>query len=152
MEIMAFDPGYATGICVGEFTEDTPLQLVDAMIIPYEMMCELVIDPLGNTDPDYVVSERFELIAGNEFTADLHAPRVEGQLDSIFPKIHWRSPSDKVQVPDALLQKLGWWKTRADVDWEDGRDANDAIIHMLGFVAFELNHIPTLRAYFREAV
>jgi len=149
-DIVSFDPGYAIGMAVGEFSDTEPLKLVDAMIVDYPSFAQLVGPILSGTQADYVVSEKFVLSSGNDFTADLTAVKVEGQLESVFPEIHWRQRSDKVQVSDDLLKRIGWWKTGEDVEWDDGRDANDAIIHMLGFVAFELNHIPTLRAYFRD--
>lgn len=149
--VLAFDPGYATGVAAGSFEDDKPLRLDDATIIPYDHLLDAV--PLfEQTATDHLVVEKFELTPGNSFAPDLHAVKVEGLLEYAFEPlvpIKWRSPSDKHQVSDELLQSLGWWKTGADVDWEDGRDANDAIIHMLGYVAFTLRHQPTLWAYFR---
>lgn len=152
-EIIAFDPGYATGFAVGEFSDTQPLQLIDTLILPWPEFREVFPMFFSQLDPaTIVVSEQFELISGNDFTADLSAVKVEGLLESVIgDRIIWRKPSDKVQVPDDVLKSIGWWKTGADVEWEDARDANDAIIHLLGYVAFELNHLPTLRAYFREA-
>ena len=147
--IYAFDPGYATGMAVGEFSDETPLQLIDASIFAYPDMLKLPYALSHLEAPDYVVSELFELNIGNEFVADLDAKKVEGVLEVTFPVIAWRRRGDKAQVPDDLLRDIGWWKTGSDVEWEDGRDANDAIIHMLGFVAFDLEHLPTLREYFR---
>jgi hypothetical protein len=137
-------------MAVGEFSDDEPLTLVDAAIFPYEDMRNLdrVVERLDDL-PDFVVSEQFVLNPGNEFTADLHACKVEGMLEMCFPEVRYRLRSTKSQVPDQLLKDHGLWQTGADVQWEDGRDANDAIIHMLGFVAFDLEHLPTLRKYFR---
>lgn len=148
--IYAFDPGFATGMAVGEFSETEPLTLVQAAIFPYEDVRNLnrVVNRLDEM-PAFVVAEQFVLNPGNEFTADLHACKVEGMLEMCFPEVHYRLRSTKSQVSDDLLKEHGLWQTGADVDWEDGRDANDAIIHMLGFMAFDQEHLPTLRKYFR---
>ena len=153
MEIIAFDPGYATGIAVGEFSDTEPLRLVDALIVPWPEFRVVFPHTFSDLVPEtIIVSEKFELISGNDFTADLSAVKVEGLLESVFgDDIIWRSAADKHQVPDDLLQAHGFWKTGKDVDWEDGRDANDAIIHMIGHVAFTLNHLPTLREYFKSS-
>ena len=153
MEIIAFDPGYATGIAVGEFSETEPLRLVDALIVAWPEFRRVFPHAFGDLDPEtLIVSEQFRLISGNDFTADLIPVKVEGLMESVFEeRIIWRPASDKTQVSDETLQRIGWWKTGNDVEWEDGRDANDAIIHMLGYVAFELNHTPTLRAYFKDS-
>lgn len=148
-KIISFDPGKATGIASGWFSPDEPLQLVDAIIAPYEDWVEQTWHLLyGEGLDDWtVVAERFDLRTNNDFAADLTGVRVEGGLELLHPNIQWRSRTSKAQVSDDTLRKIGWWKTGSDVEWEDGRDANDAIIHMLGHVAFTLQHRPTLEAY-----
>lgn len=148
-KVEAYDPGKITGYALGAFDEETPLELVDAGALTYEDIKELryVEFPIYN----YCVVERFDL-ADNDFKADLTGVRVEGMIDMLnFPhgKVVWRSRTKKEQVPDVVLREHGLWQTGGEVDWEDGRDANDAIIHLLGFVAFDLRHIPTLRKYFK---
>ena len=147
--IYAFDPGHATGMAIGEFSDDKPLQLIDASVFVYEDILNLPYALNHLDQPDYVVAELFELNIGNEFVANLEAKKVEGVLEVAFPVVAYRRRGEKNQISDDLLREIGWWKTGAEVNWEDGRDANDAINHMLGFVAFDLEHLPTLRAYFR---
>lgn len=145
--IVAFDPGEATGIATGEFSATEPLIITAATILPYDVLVQ-GFDIME--EYDYVVSEIFESREGQRFAPDLKGVRVEGMLDLITAQdVHWRSPSLKTQVPDQLLRDMGEWRTGRDVDWEDGRDANDAIIHLIGFVAFELKHLPTLRKFFK---
>ncbi len=148
--IYAFDPGLATGMAIGSFSDTRPLTLEDAAIFSYDQMLDLPTIMESTESPDVVVSELFVLSSGNEFTAELTAKKVEGILEFTFrDAVQYRTRDLKRQVSDDLLRELGWWKTGTDVDWEDGRDANDAIIHMLGYVAFDLEHLPTLREYFR---
>jgi len=149
-DIIAFDPGYATGIASGIFDDDSPLELTGVVVIPYEDWW-YAFKTLSSGRADHVVAEQFELNSGNEFTADLTGVKVEGTLDLLYGSdLVYRPRSSKVQVPDELLRKIGWWQTGKDVSWSDGRDANDAIIHMLGHVAFGLKHKPTLAAYFKN--
>lgn len=145
--VIALDPGYATGAAEGEFDESTPLQLLDTMVIPYNEWAEAWLI-LSENRPDHLVVEEFNL-ADNDFKADLTGVKIEGTLELAFEEIHYRDRSTKSQVSDDLLKEIGWWQTGKDVGWTDGRDANDAIIHMLGYVAFELQHLPTLKEYFR---
>lgn len=150
--IFSFDPGKVTGVAYGTFSDTEPLTVGDADAWPYELLATSGVRLMADMQmPDHVVSELFTLRSGNEFTADLTAKKVEALLEVAFglDKIHWRDPSTKSQVPDEILKQHDLWRTGEDVDWEDGRDANDAIIHMLGYVAFELKHKPTLEVYFR---
>lgn len=147
--IIAFDPGYATGIAEGFFSDIEPLQLVDADTIPYTLWTDAWVI-LSEEKHDHLVAEKFELSAGNEFTADLTGVKVEGTLELLYgEELKYRTRDSKSQVPDELLQRIGMWKTNDQVEWTDARDANDAIIHMLGYVAFDLQHKPTLREYFK---
>lgn len=147
--VIAFDPGLITGVASGTFTESTPLELTDSGAITYQEL----LDGFGiilETEPDFVVAEKFESRSDQGFAPDLSSLRVEGLLDLAFQQdVVWRSPSKKSQVPDDLLREHGLWKTGSDVEWEDGRDVNDAIIHLIGFVAFDLRHVPTIRKYFK---
>ena len=145
---VAFDPGYATGMASGRIVDDGPLELLDAAIVPYEFWQPAWYELLGAADQITPIAEKFTL-RDNEFRADLTAVRIEGTLELLWDHINWRDPSTKTQVPDEVLRDIEWWQTGSDVDWEDGRDANDAIIHLLGHVAFTMRHEPTLRAYFR---
>lgn len=147
--ILAFDPGAATGIAEGFFSDTEALQLVDCLLVPYPMWTDAWLT-LSEYKHDHVVSEKFVLSGGNEFVADLTPVKVEGTLDLLYgDELHYRTRDLKSQVSDDLLREIGWWKTGEDVEWEDGRDVNDAINHMLGYVAFDLQHLPTLKRYFR---
>ena len=147
--IVAFDPGKITGIATGEFSETEPLRITAVSVVPYDDLVR-EFSELELFGFSYVISEVFESRDGQGFAPNLIGVRVEGILDLMYDQnIEWRSPSKKAQVPDKILKDSGDWVTGADVDWEDGRDANDAIIHLIGFVAFDLKHKPTLRKYFR---
>lgn len=148
-KIVSFDPGKVTGVAAGTFSDTDPLTVDLVSVMQYPDIRDNA-DLFRETLVDHVVAEVFELRTDNEFAADLTGVRVEGILDFAFEgNITWRSRTKKSQVPDDLLRAHNLWVTGDDVNWEDGRDANDAIIHMLGFVAFDLKHKPTLRKYFR---
>lgn len=147
--IVAYDPGLITGIATGFFSDTEPLTLTGTGAIRYEDIRE-TYDLMAQYEYDHVVSELFVLRTNNPFAADLTGVRVEGILDAVYEgKVIWRDRTKKSQVSDDVLKAHGLWQTGRDVDWEDGRDANDAIIHMLGYVAFDLRHVPTLRRYFK---
>jgi hypothetical protein len=147
--IIAWDPGKVTGMAVGGFTDDTPLELGPVAALTYTDLRDGAYVLMMEADTFYIaVSDVFEH-RDNDFVPDYTGIRVEGLLEAAWPDIHWRSPSKKAQVPDQVLQDHGLWYTGSQVDWEDGRDVNDAIIHMVGYVAFDLKHRPTLEAYFR---
>lgn len=149
--VVAFDPGAITGIAVGMFSDDVPLVRVDMGAITYQELLE-GFDHLLDEPAQYIVVEKFESRSGQDFAPDLTPVRVEGLLDLAFgDRIVWRSPSLKSQVPDRVLKDNDLLLTGTHVDWEDARDVNDATIHMLGFVAFTLQHRPTLEKYFRKA-
>ena len=147
--IIAFDPGKVTGIATGEFSTDEPLRITSFAAVTYE---NLLAGWTGLLEADYnfIVSEVFVARTDNEFVPDLTGVRVEGLIDLAYtPFVRWRERTKKSQVKDSILKDHGLWVTGGQVDWEDGRDVNDAINHMLGFVAFDLRHKPTLQKYFR---
>lgn len=149
--IKSFDPGKVTGYARGFITAEKPLEVVEFAELTYEEMlsAQWRVPYIYDYD-EYVVSERFTLRTNNEYAPDLDGVRVEGMLDLMFGgRVRYRERTTKEQVPDSILKEHGLWKTGADVDWTDGRDVNDAIIHLLGFVAFQLKHKPTLRKYFK---
>lgn len=148
--IVGFDPGLSTGVAEASFSDDTPFTLRDVTAVRYDEFVDYGRDIWEGVEFDHVVAERFDLRTNNSFAADLTGVKVEGMLDLIFgDKVVYRSRTDKNQVPDQLLKDHGLWQTGVDVDWSDGRDVNDAIIHVLGYVAFDLRHRPTLEKYFR---
>lgn len=148
--VLAYDPGLTTGWAKGTFTDTEPLTLLGAGNIGYDWFVDGTFTSRVRSDfsADHVVVEQF-ILRDNEFKADLTGVRVEGILEWWYHPIIWRPPSKKAQVPDQVLKDHGLWQTGKSVNWEDGRDANDAIIHMLGYVAFDLRHLPTLRRYFK---
>ena len=145
--IISFDPGRVTGVAIGHFDDRTPLEVTDVEEVTYPSFIngDYVAFNILN---DIVISEVF-IARNTPFVPDLTGVRVEGIIEYLDPRVIWRPASKKAQVPDQLLKDHGLWRTGKKMDWEDGRDVNDAIIHMLGYVAFDLRHGPTLRKYFR---
>jgi hypothetical protein len=149
--VVAFDPGEITGYASGYFYPYVPLEITTFAALDAEQIGPTIRRLAGTKDNDrYVVSERFDA-RSNKFVANVHAKKVEGLLEGAFSNVVWRKATKKEQVPDSVLKEHGLWKTGKDVDWEDGRDVNDAIIHLIGFVAFDLHHRPTLEKYFKPA-
>jgi len=167
--VMAVDPGKATGVAIGRFTEDKPLEVIYTAIIPggTQGFCEWLhvtndgkhmteLDCMKNHPEEYgnidyhldVVCESFQL-RGAKFVPDLEPVRIEGVLIDHFGHImNWQTPSTKTMVSDEFLKEHGLWVTGKDVDHADGRDANDAMIHLFAY-AMKIRHIPTLEAYWR---
>lgn len=151
--LLAFDPGYATGVFQGWYDDENALTRQASFVIPggTEGFAEWAWKELpGRADYEYV-SEKFDLNANNEFKADLTPVQIEGILIAFTRKITWqpRGEKGKAGVMDAILQKHDLWVTGRDVNWEDGRDANDATIHALAYMK-KKRHLPTLQKYFRD--
>jgi hypothetical protein len=166
---MAVDPGRATGVAIGRVAHDRPMEVIYTAIIPggargFIDWLELVNDGKNVTELDCmayfpneyynldyhldVVCETFQL-RGGRFTPDLEPLRIEGVLMNRFGSVvHWQSPSDKSLVGDEFLKENDLWLTGKDVNHEDGRDANDALLHLFAR-AMKMRHIPTLEAYWR---
>lgn len=167
--IMAIDPGQATGIAIGRYTEKDPMEVIYTGIIPFgvrgfidwleetkegrgitEMDC-MRNYPRSYREIDFhvdVVCERFHL-RNNKFTPDLEPLRIEGVLIDRFGKVvTWHDPADKGLVGDEFLKEHDLWVTGSQVGHKDGRDANDALLHLFAR-AMRTRHYPTLDAYWR---
>jgi hypothetical protein len=166
---LAVDPGQATGVAVGRIAEELPLEVIYTAIVPFgtqgfidwleqtnngKAITEL--DCMKNFPDQYaeidyhldVVCERFRLRGGN-FTPDLEPLRIEGVLiDRFGSVVHWQEPSDKTLVGDKFLRENDLWVTGKDVGHTDGRDANDALMHLFAR-ALKMRHYPTIDAYWR---
>ena len=166
---MAIDPGEATGIAIGRITEDDAMEVVYTAIVPGGTTG--LINWLENTgngrhitefdcmrnypkqydEIDYhldVICETFRVMA-TRFTANVEPLRIEGVImDRFGSVVHWQQPSDKKLVGDSFLKEHDLWQTGKALGHSDGRDANDALLHLFAF-AMKRKHIPTLEAYWR---
>jgi hypothetical protein len=167
--VMAIDPGKATGVAIGRYSIQDPIEVIFTGIIrggTYGFAewlfntrdAKTIIDndcsynfpeEYGNLNYHLdVVCENFKPRGGN-FIPDLEPLRIEGIIMDHFGNIvNWHSPADKSMVGDDFLKKHGLWLTGKDVDHDDARDANDATIHLFAH-AMRIRHIPTLEAYWR---
>ena len=151
--VFAFDPGLATGSAWYCFTESKPAWRVGFEVMSPARVEEWVKRKMNHREEgnlavkEHIVSEKFILRSGNQFTADLTPLKIEGKIE-MLGRVYWRPPSDKKQVPDDLLKEKGLWVEADDSGWEDARDINDAQVHALGYIAFDLGHRPTLKEYF----
>lgn len=150
--VYAFDPGRITGFAEGVYGPDFPLEIGSISAVELDRFVPFVRSLVRlDRKPSFVISEGFKARTNNNFVADDTPKKVEGMLEALFPQtVIYRPRTKKAQVPDEILKEHGLWQTGKTVGWEDGRDANDAIIHLLGFVAFDQRHVPTLRKYFRK--
>lgn len=167
---MAVDPGKATGVAIGRVTTEQPLEIIYTAIIPEgtrgfvdwlemtnngkhitEMDCVQHF-PHEYNNIDYhldVVCETFQLRGGQAFAPDLEPLRIEGVLiDRFGTVVHWQNPSDKSLVGDEFLKENNLWLTGSDVNHEDGRDANDAMLHLFARM-LKARHYPTLEEYWK---
>ena len=88
-------------------------------------------------------------LRGGNFAPDLEPLRIEGVIMDHFGNIvNWHAPADKSLVGDDFLKEHDLWLTGKDVDHEDARDANDAMLHLFAH-AKRIRHMPTLEAYWR---
>lgn len=154
--LFCYDPGKITGFSQGYFDDDRPYELMDCRVFDFESLSETFHNSdMADGIDDVRVIEKFRLNMGNEFLADLEGVQVEGMLRHQWPayagyKIHWqyRDEKGKAGVMDAILKKHGLWQEGGDVNWTDGRDVNDTIIHSLVWLRNH-HHRPTLEKYFR---
>lgn len=155
--IEAYDPGKATGLAHGYFDDQTPFELDGAMIIGPEAFEDYIWEwgtPAEPTDPIRIY-EGFRLRSGNKFTADLTGVELIGQMKLVARKrlitLHKQMPTDKALVHDSVLKAAGIWQTGKMVGHADGRDANDAIIHILAYLK-KTGHVPTIEHYWPETI
>ena len=154
-DILAIDPGLINGVAYGTYSDTEPFVLKDFFAVDFDGLDEIIWNGM-HPWYDKLIIERFIPQSGAEYTLaedDLAAVETIGMLkhglvhDS--SEVYWQTRSDKWDVPDRILKDNGFWKTGSDVGWTDGRDVNDAIIHILHYLK-SINHLPTLRAYFRK--
>lgn len=153
-KILSIDPGGITGWAIGHYDDETPYTLDQVGVLSFKNLGDELDwgrwEQINYTH--VVVVEKFVLSQGNDFTANLDGKEVEGLLRYFLDdQIVWRLRGTKSQVPDDVLKKHGLWQTGKMVNWTDGRDVNDAIIHAIGHVAFTEKHLPTLQKYFPNA-
>lgn len=133
--LVSIDPGLATGISVGVYGLDKPYTLEGSTITQEGVYGFSEWFSRGRIDPwapnIQIVVEGFNLLARNEFVADLSGVEVIGYIKGLGWPVTWQTRSDKSLVPDYILQRHGMWSTGKEVNHKDGRDANDATIHAL---------------------
>lgn len=164
---MAIDPGRATGIAIGRMTEELPMDVIYKAIIPegtvgfaewlWKMRYGRAVieeDCLNNFPDSYltldwhldVVCENFRVLS-TDFKPNVEPLRIEGIIIDRFGKsVHWQQPSDKKMIGDDFLKEQGLWTTGKKMGHTDGRDANDAMLHLFAY-ALKSKHEPSLRAY-----
>ena len=165
--VIAIDPGVATGVAIGRRSIYDPLEVIFTGIVPGGTVgfCEWLYmtndgktiieqdcakefpDEFGNLDwHTEVVCETFKP-RGGSFAPSMESLRIEGVVIDHFGSIvKWQTPADKTLVKDEFLKEHGLWLTGKDVGHEDGRDANDALLHLF-IHALRSRHIPTLEEY-----
>lgn len=163
--ILSVDPGKTTGWAYGHYSDKHPYTL-EGFGVTHNGIDGFVdwwVRDSAKFQANNFVVEEFRLRGSNNFTADLSGKEIIGwfkghfkvlvklyKMDELPPDaLVFQMPTDKALVPDSLLKSHGFWKTGSEVEHEDGRDVNDAIIHGLAYL-FKKRHEPTLNAYFLE--
>jgi hypothetical protein len=155
-EVLAFDPGGATGWSLWFYDVDEPMQRVDYGVVAggADGFCEwlwrhhsLLMRASVHIIEHYVPD-------GGPGEVD-DALQVEGALRGTLaalclPPLVQQRRHDKRQVSDDLLHRVGLWVGNDEVDWEDARDVNDSEIHALAWAKMR-EHLPTLAAYWPDA-
>lgn len=164
---MAIDPGRATGIAEGHYSDTEPLTFTDIYVTPdgIEGFAPIWRDAMVAVD-DFIV-ETF-VPRANEFIANVDGVEVIGLIkgamyieeadSNVMPhEWHFQARTEKAALlgakesnsetaNNAWLKDHGLWQTGKMVGWKDGRDANDAIIHALVHMK-KIRHVPTLLHY-----
>ena len=122
------------------------------------------IKGIGNSDlytylsfADVVVCELFKRDSRTN-NPDLSALYIEGYLQGLREErdtdgrfsfeLEWQlNRSKATEVQDPILKEKGLWLTGGDVQWKDGRDANDSQLHFLSYIK-RVKHGPSIRKYF----
>lgn len=159
--ILSIDPGLITGLSVGHYSKSHGYELEKAWTRDFRGLSD---DLWNNTIPydnkTVKVIERFVPQSGAEYTLkedDLAGVEIIGMLKhalALPDQIIWRTRGQKSiagspERSDQILKDHNLWQTGSMVDWHDGRDSNDSILHALGYLK-DTNHIPTLREYFKD--
>lgn len=170
-KLIAIDPGRATGIAEGYYTDTEPLKFTDIYVTTdgIEGFAARWEDALYCTD--HFVVETF-VPRANEFLANVDGVEVIGLIKGTMHgekhggtsnptamphEYFWQERTEKAallgakdsvseKANNAWLKDHGLWQTGKMVGWKDGRDANDAIIHALVHMK-KIRHIPTLLHY-----
>lgn len=155
MRVISIDPGKASGVAIGEYEDDQPYTLSQVFVTHDGV--EGFADAYWNGDLDHQFSSATDVVIERMVVrpnqpVDPIALEVIGFIKGVtIPSMRrMRLRSDKHFVPDSVLKEHGLWQTGKMVGHTDGRDANDAIIHAISWLAFKMNHRPTLNAYFPE--
>lgn len=156
-DVIAFDPGGATGWSFWHYDVDEPMVRTDYGVIAggADGFCEwlwrhhhLLLRASVSVIEHYVQD-------GGPGEAD-DALQVEGALRATLaalslPPLVQQRRHDKRQVSDTVLKASGVWVTNDEVDWEDARDVNDSQIHALAWAKMR-EHGPTVAFYWPENV
>lgn len=156
--LWSFDFGKVTGIALGIYGPSKPYELVQTWHVRgglHGFMEWLSQDWTPPMIGDEVVYEKFTQSPGNDFLANIDGIPIEGALEFycfqryIIAHAQTRNQKQKAGMYDSILKENGLWQSADDVEWTDGRDANDCIIHALEYLK-NMPHLPTLREYFKE--
>jgi hypothetical protein len=165
IRITSVDPGKATGWAGGTYSDTEPFTLDWATITPdWDSGVDLWFNGFDNQRADLrrLVVEKFTL-RSKTFVPDITGVKLEGLIEGTyeqyFDELIYRTPAGKGKAGknsgtsefDKELKRLGMWQTGSMVGHKDGRDANDAIIHILKLLIHE-RHLPTLEAYFPDEI
>lgn len=146
--VLTIDPGVATGIALGWFTEYHPYERTGFWLVKGGI--EGFMKWYHSTAPDEAymarwVAEKF-VLRDNDFIANTEPLRIEGAMIALGLNPIWQLRTDKALCKDDVLKQNKLWVTGKMCGHTDGRDVNDATIHALAYMK-KLKHRPTLQMY-----
>lgn len=138
--ILSLDPGGTTGVAYGQYSGDSPYELIWHKQIGGGLkgFLDFEWDTMADLNIDLIVCENFTLREG-VYGVDLSPVYIIGALEALYPltDIMYQAPAIKPLCDDTRLKKMGLYTP--------GRGhAMDAVRHAIIYLR-NTKHIPTLR-------
>lgn len=176
--VLSIDPGLSTGIVLGHYTETEPYvrdafwQVEEGLpgfkrwlkvhwdVLGYWWFPEAAAETFGFPEPTVVVEQFVPLASARAFKVEELEPiRIEGAIEALEIAAVWQragaqvlaggdTPAQRKKASDDLLRRAGLWTTGKMVNMPDSNDVNSAQKHGMHYMAFDLKHEPTMKAYF----
>lgn len=176
--VLSIDPGLSTGIVLGHYTETEPyvqdafwqveeglpgfLRWHEEHFDQDRWDCWVFpeLDMLGGVSVTVVCEQFVPLASARAFRVEELEPiRIEGAIEALDIAAVWQragaqvlaggdTPAQRKKASDDLLRRAGLWTTGKMVSMPDSNDVNSAQKHAMHYMAFDLKHEPTMKAYF----
>lgn len=159
--IIVFDPGWMTGIVIGQFNDHDPVTVKEILQIEGGLdALEPMLPKLKADNPEAkIVCERFtpRPMARSYKIRELEPLRIEGAVQLNWESaVTWQRPASMLlagdsgpagkRAADDILRAGGLWSTAKTVGRKDANDANAAMKHLLAYMR-GAGHQPTIERY-----